>query len=300
MRQDINNALSIDLEDWFHAELIRPHVRTARPERRVEWATEPILVLLKRYGVRATFFVVGDVLRHHRALVRRIYDEGHEIGCHGWSHRTLWSLDAERFDEELEEFDQDVAEILPPDKVVGFRAPTFSLDERTSWALDVLRRRGYRYDSSIFPVRNYLYGVSDAPPRPYRPTSEELTVDHPTSQPADSQLVEFPMTVCRLAGMPIPISGGFYLRVIPQPALRLLLGQVNAQGHPFVIYVHPWEADSLTPRMKDLSWTNRLVTYYNARSVLVKLEDLLKRFRFAPLCDVLGIRGGRVQPGRSE
>jgi len=293
MRQSIKNALSIDMEDWFHAELIRSHVRTARPERRVEWAVEPFLMLLRRYQARATFFVVGDVLRHHPTLVRRIYEEGHEIGCHGWSHRPLWSLDAERFDEELQEFDREVASILPPEQVVGFRAPTFSLDERTGWALDVLRRRGFLYDSSIFPMRNYLYGVSDAPPQPYRPTPQELTMDH-----HDAQLIEFPMTTFRLASMRIPVSGGFYLRAIPQPLLKLLLGGVNAQGYPFVIYVHPWEADGQTPRVRDLSWANRLVTYYSSRSVLYKLEDLLKRFHFAPLRDVLELRGGRTLPER--
>jgi len=297
MRQNITNALSIDVEDWFHAELIRPHVGAARPERRVEWATEPILQLLKRYGVRATFFVVGDVLRHHHDLVRRIYEAGHEIACHGWSHRPLWSLDAVRLDEELEEFDQELATVMPKEEVVGFRAPTWSLDERTGWALDVLRARGYRYDSSIFPIRNYLYGVSGAPSHPYRPTAEELTIDHAELGPGNSQLIEFPMSICRLLGWPIPVSGGFYLRAIPQVMLRWLVRTMNAQGHAAMIYLHPWEADLLTPRIRELSWANKLATYYNPKSVLRKLEDLLKEFRLAPLREVLGIREGRTQPG---
>jgi polysaccharide deacetylase family protein (PEP-CTERM system associated) len=285
------NALSIDLEDWFHAELVRARVREELAERRVEWAAEPFLVLLGRYRVRATFFVVGDVMRHHPELMRRIRAEGHEIGCHGWSHRPLWTLDPERFAWELEEFDRDAAGVVPKEEVVGFRAPTFSLDERSAWAIDILRAHGYRYDSSIFPMRNYLYGVAGCPPGPYHPTGEELTLDHPSGS-----FLEFPMTAVHLGGLPIPVSGGFYLRAMPLTVLKALLGRVNALGRAFVIYVHPWEADRRTPRVKGLPPMARLVTYYGAGTVLGKLEALLQWFRFAPLRDVLGIEGGRRSP----
>ncbi len=285
------NALSVDLEDWFHAELVRSRVVDSAPERRVEWAVEPILVLLKRFQVQATFFVVGDVMRHHPGLVRRIYDEGHEIGCHGWSHRPLWTLDPERFAWELEEFDRDAASVVPVDEIIGFRAPTFSLDERTSWALDILQEHGFRYDSSIFPVRTYLYGLDGCPPRCYRPTSQELAIDH-----EDVEFMEFPMTAYCLGGLCLPISGGFYLRAIPGPVLQGLLSKVNARGNPFVIYLHPWELDEHTPRVKGMSLLNRFVTYHNAASALRKVETLLQSFRFAPLRDVLGIRGARRFP----
>lgn len=284
------NALSIDLEDWFHAELVRSRVGDD-PVRRVEWAVQPILTLLERYGVRATFFVVGEVVRHHPELVRRIYQAGHEIGCHGWSHRPLWSLGPERFAAELAEFDRDAAAVIPLDEIIGFRAPTFSLDGRTAWAIDLLQQHGFCYDSSIFPVRNYLYGVDDAPGGPYCPTSAELTADH-----AGEGLVEFPMTVCRLAGLRIPVSGGFYLRAIPLPVLRHLLARVNAGGQPFVLYLHPWEGDTGTPRIKNLSPVTRFVTYYNQAGALRKLEKLLQSFCFAPLRDVLQLQNARRKP----
>lgn len=299
----MRNALSIDLEDWFHAELVRPLVQPQTagrsPERRVVWAVEPILTLLRRYDVRATFFVVGDVMRHHPDLIRRIHAHGHEIGCHGWSHRTLWSLDPERFAWELNEFDRDASCVLDPQEIVGFRAPTFSLDERTGWALEVLRAHGFRYDSSIFPMHTGLYGVDDCPPEPYRPTAREPTRDHlPDSE---SYLVEFPMTVYRAAGFRVPVSGGFYMRALPLPVLRSLLSRVNAQGHPFVIYLHPWEGDVQTPRLKGLAPLKRFVTYYNRATTLRKLEALLSAFPFAPLREVLGIEGGRLPkaPGDS-
>lgn len=284
----MRNALSIDLEEWFHAELVRSHVREATPQRRVVWAVEPVLALLDRYRVRATFFVVGDVMRHQPELVRRLYREGHEIGCHGWSHRPLWAMAPERLAWELDEFDRTAASIMPVEEIVGFRAPTFSLDERSGWAIDILKSRGYRYDSSIFPMRTYLYGVEGCPPRPYRPTSAELTRDH-----AEGEMIEFPMTTYRLGDWHIPIAGGFYLRAIPWFILGRLLAAVNRKGYPFVIYVHPWEMDSETPRVKGLSLVNSFVTYYNPASALRKLERLLQSFSLAPLREVLDIQGKR-------
>jgi len=285
------NALSIDLEDWFHAELVRAHVREDWPEWRVEWAVEPILLLLQEHGVKATFFVVGDVLRHHRELIRRIYEEGHEIACHGWSHRPLWELAPERFAWELAEFDRELESLVPLEEVVGFRAPTFSLDERTSWALNILQEQGYLYDSSIFPMRTGLYGVPGAPSHPYRPVADDLLHDHP-----EGPLLEFPLPVVHLAGVPVPLGGGFYLRFWPLGLLLALLRRLNAQGYPFVLYLHPWEADAQTPRVRGLSLWERFVTYYNARSVLSKMRVLLQSFAFAPLKEVLGVgqrRGGR-------
>lgn len=289
------NALSVDLEDWFHPELVRPLVTDAWPERRIEWAVEPILILLERYEVQATFFVLGEVMRHHPDLIQRLRQQGHEIGCHGWSHRPLWTIDPDRFAWQLMEYDRDAEPVMPVDEIVGFRAPTFSLDERTAWAIDVLRAHGYRYDSSIFPVRTFLYGVDGSPLRPYRPTREELTRDH-----QGEQFLEFPLAVCDVAGLRVPVSGGFYMRAIPSPILRSLLARINAQGDPFAIYMHPWEADVQTPRPKGLSLLSRFVTYYNAKSVLRKLEELLQSFRFAPLRDVLGAPSRRGTLSLSE
>jgi len=285
----ILNALSIDLEDWFHAELVRTRLTGERPERRVAWTVEPILVLLERYETRATFFIVGDVLRHHPDLVQRIYQAGHEIGCHGWSHRPLWSLDPERFAWELDTFDQEAERILPVQEIIGFRAPTFSIDQRTSWAIDVLQEHGFSYDSSIFPVRNYLYGIDDAPPAPYRIASGQLDVDS-----AQGKLIEFPMTAFRQAGFSIPISGGFYMRAMPWPVMRRLLSWTNDRGLPFVIYLHPWEADISNPRIKGISPLTRFVTYYNLGSTLHKLEALLQQFELGPLRDVLGVSPERA------
>ncbi len=283
------NALSIDLEDWFQAELVRAHVRAdVELERRVTWAVEPLLALLDRYGVRATFFVVGDVLRHHADLVSRIHAAGHEIGCHGGSHRPLWTLAPETFARELDEFDRAAQGVVPLDEIIGYRAPTFSLDERSAWAVDVLRERGYVYDSSIFPVRNYMYGVDGAPARPYRLTRAELTTDHP-----QGELLEFPLSAGRLLGMSVPVSGGFYLRAMPLWLLRALLQGINARDNPFVVYMHPWETDAQTPRVQGLGLVSRWITYTGQSTALRKLEALLEAFAFAPLRDVLSLQDQR-------
>jgi len=288
----MRNALSVDLEDWFHAELVRPRLMQGAPVGRIEAATEPILDLLKRHEVRATFFVVGEVLRDHPRLARRIYEQGHEIGCHGHSHRPLWELDPQNFAGELVEFDRAAAGVLPSEEIVGFRAPTFSLDERSAWAIDVLQARGYRYDSSIFPLRNSLYGIEGCPCRAYHPTVAELTKDHP-----GESFVELPMSVLRLGLLRIPVTGGAYLRATPSFMLKHLLRRINAEGRPAVVYLHPWEADRRTPRVKGLSPLAHLVTHYNSESALPKLEALLQSFSFAPLREVLGIQGGRLAVG---
>ncbi|MFH1084370.1 MAG: polysaccharide deacetylase family protein [Chloroflexota bacterium] len=296
-RTGMLNGLSIDVEEWFHAELVRRYALPDRgrgaPERRVAWAIEPILHLLRRHGVKATFFVVGDVLRHEPALIQRLWAEGHEIGCHGWSHRPLWGLDPEQFERELADFDREVAAVLPVEEIVGFRAPTFSLDERSAWALDHLAAHGYRYDSSIFPMRVGLYGVEGCPTTPYRIAAADLCRKIAAHDHASGGLIEFPVAVYRAGGFAVPVAGGFYLRAIPVGILAHLLGRINAGGAPFALYLHPWEADAGTPRMRRMSAWQRWATYHNSDKVLAKLEALVQRFRFAPLRQALGISGGR-------
>ena len=288
---ELLNALSIDLEDWFHAELVRPHVAHTWPQRRVEWAVTPILQLLERYDVKATFFVVGDVIQHHPDLVRTLYEAGHEIGCHGWSHRLLWSLERDLFAQELARFDQEAAKVLPVEEIVGFRAPSFSLETRSAWAIELLTARGYRYDSSIFPMRTPLYGLPGAPDRPYALDPGDLRRE----REGGDGLVEFPMTVFSLGQATVPVSGGTYMRFLPKRLWLYLLQKVNEQGRPFCIYAHPWEMDSGTPRLDKLSLSDRLISYHGIDTALRKLEALLQVFRLAPLRQVLKVPHSRAE-----
>ena len=275
--------MSIDLEDWYHPELVKNYI-TGEPESQVERAVEPIIQLLDQYDVRATFFVLGDVARHKPHLIQTLYEKGHEIASQGMTHIPLWNLDYDAFDRELKDFNALMGETLGNKvKISGFRAPTFSVDNRTKYALQCLIDNGYEYDSSIFPVRNYMYGVTGAPCSIYKPDPDDVGTPNEASE-----ILEFPMTVSEFGKIRIPVSGGFYLRVLPYFTLKAMLRRVN-KVRPFVIYLHPWETFAGTPRLKEIGYKNAFITYYGMNRCLTKLERLLRDFEFTSLREVLDV-----------
>ncbi len=275
-------ALSIDLESYWHAELLRTRVHRASADDRVEAATRPLLTMLAQRGIKATFFAVGEVIEAHPDLIREIVAAGHELGCHTTTHRPLWELDESAFEEEIVRFQRIVADVAPDVKPRGFRAPTFSLSPDTAWALDVLARHGYAYDSSVFPMKTPLYGLPGAPPAPYRPAPDLIHQD-----PA-APLLEWPMTAWRIGPAVIPVCGGFYLRVLPMPVILHGL-KAAAKQSPIVIYIHPWELDPGTPRMP-LSAQNRFITYHNTgRAMQKRVEKLMDVFDFQPMGQILEV-----------
>jgi polysaccharide deacetylase family protein (PEP-CTERM system associated) len=276
----MRNALTIDLEDWYHPELVRPQVSEAEREGQIARSTQALLDLLRDRSVEATFFVVGQVIQRQPRLAEAILTGGHELACHGMSHKPLWQLTADEFGAELQEFDDTVANLVPGAHVIGFRAPTFSLDNRTRWALNVLHQFGYRYDSSVFPFKTPLYGVSGCPLVPYRPSVEDI------AQADDGgSLVEFPMSVWTWGALRVPVCGGFYLRALPFRLIRWCLQQIN-RLRPFAIYVHPWETYKGTPRVS-MPLASRFVTYFNIDKAMRRLTGLLDTFSFAPMRTVL-------------
>lgn len=287
------NALTIDVEDWFHPELVRGHVNLERAEGRAPEAVGLLLDLLDKHRVKATFFILGEVARRYPGLIRRLHREGHELGCHGMSHRMLKDLGEKAFRKELLDFRNLMKEILGDVGIRGFRAPTFSLDRESKWALPVLNEFGYRYDSSIFPARiflNRIYGIRKAPRFPYR-----ISFDDPGKEDPGSPLWEFPAAVVRAMGVWLPCSGGFYLRAAPFFMFKKALKRINREG-PFNIYLHPWEWDRGTPRMA-LSLYSRLVTYYGMKHVLLKLEGLLRAFSFSRMdvaLEKVALKGGKI------
>jgi polysaccharide deacetylase family protein (PEP-CTERM system associated) len=273
-------ALTVDVEDWYHPELVRNRVRAADARSVVERGTNAVLDLLKRHDARATFFVLGDVAARMPALVRRIAGEGHEIACHGMTHRPLRLLDRESFRQELRDFRAAIRAALGEDTSIGFRAPTFSLDANTTWALSVLADEGFRYDSSIFPRRVRLYGVNGAPLGIYRPDPTDLRRDDPRGA-----LVEFPVAVASAGGVRIPAAGGFYLRALPATALTASLDHIRAR-RPFALYVHPWECVTDLPRVR-LPIADAIISYFGLDSVMPKLERILSRFGSVPMREIL-------------
>lgn len=279
----VTNALTIDVEDWFHPELVRDHIDLAKAEGRASEAVAILLNLLNKYKVKATFFILGEVARRCPDLIHQLHVEGHELGCHGMSHRMLRDLGEKAFRQELLDFRNLMQEILGNVEIRGFRAPTFSLDLDTRWALPVLNDLGYYYDSSIFPTKifmNRIYGVKNAPRFPYR-----ISFENPGREDPNSPLWEFPAALVQVMGVRFPFSGGFYLRAIPFSLFKGALKWINREG-PFNIYLHPWEWDRGTPRIP-LSLYSRLVTYYGMKNVLFKLEGLLRTFSFSRMDKVI-------------
>jgi polysaccharide deacetylase family protein (PEP-CTERM system associated) len=275
------HALSFDLEEWYHADILAPYVPEAERTSQVREAMRPVLELLRTAGVRATFFTVGEIARDHPDLIAELAADGHEIACHTMTHPNLWRLTPADFAVELEQYNVAVAGALPGAQALGFRAPMFSLDQRSHWALGMLRDAGFRYDSSVVPVRTPWYGVSGAPLGIYH-----ASLDDPGRDSKDGFL-EFPLTVCSIGPVRIPAAGGVYLRLIPYPVFRSLLRRV-AKRRPFVIYVHPWETYAATPRYP-LPFVERFGLYTNIRHARRRLERLLHDFSFAPVREVLDV-----------
>jgi polysaccharide deacetylase family protein (PEP-CTERM system associated) len=268
------NALSIDLEYWWCNEFLTNHLPDEREDLLRE-SLNPLLELLDKKDIRATFFVLGAVAEAYPDIVADIFEKGHEIGCHAYSHKTLYELSAPEFEREIKQCLSLLARYHPQ----GFRAPSFSLNNDTRWALDILQKHGFQYDSSIFPVRTNLYGVPKAPLGVYRPSRDDVTRHDP-----EGTIVEFPLTALKL-GLNVPIAGGFYLRLLPRWFLSWGIGRVN-KHRPANIYVHPHEVFPSAPQL-NLPAFPKFITYHGAADSLAKLQHLVDRFSFKPICDIL-------------
>jgi len=268
----IKNILCVDLEEWFNTNL--ETLPTDIPlESRVEMNTWKLLSLFEEYQAKATFFVVGDVAKKHPNLICEIYKRGHEIGCHSAKHKLIYELSKEEFLEDTRLAKNSLEEIIGV-PVVSYRAPSWSITEKSFWALEILENEGFRFDSSIFPFKNFLYGVKNAPRFPY------LTKKYNEN----SNLMELPPSTIRVLRKNIPFSGGFYLRVFPVLFVALCIRHLNKQGQPAVMYIHPWEIDPDTPRLP-LNFRDKLIQYWGIRRNKNKLVYLLKRFSFTSLLE---------------
>jgi polysaccharide deacetylase family protein (PEP-CTERM system associated) len=277
-------SLTFDIEDWTHPELVREHIALNELRTVVREGTEAILDVLERHNARGTFFVLGEVARRFPDLVRRIARAGHEIGSHGYSHTPLWQLDPESFRAEVRNARAAIKEALDEDPVRGFRAPSFSLDRSTAWALQVLAEEGFDYDSSIFPMKVKMYGVSGVPLGIYRPAADDLR-----RHDANGRVIEFPVAIYQAGSFRLPVSGGFYLRVLPFGLIEASLDAI-LKRRPANMFLHPWECVPDLPRVS-LGAVARFITYINLRGVLDKLERLAARYSVRPMIEILGDGG---------
>jgi polysaccharide deacetylase family protein (PEP-CTERM system associated) len=266
------NAFTVDLEDWYHGIELPPD-RWPELEDRLLASCARLLEILDDSGARATFFVLGDVAERQPQLVRDVMSAGHEIGTHGCSHRFVYEQGEAEFRADVQR-SLVLLEACGCDDVIGHRAPYFSITRESLWALDVLAELGIRYDSSIFPVVNYRYGIPDARRVPHRVS--------------DGSLVEFPISTWRVAGRNVPVAGGAYFRLLPYSITRRGIAAINRSGTPAVFYVHPWELDPDHPRIP-LPRRISLTHYANLGATERRLRRLLRDFSFAPMRDVLDV-----------
>lgn len=277
----IQNALTIDVEDYFQVAALAEAVRREdwhSMEYRVEANTQRLLGLLDRHDAKATFFILGWVAEKSPDLVRQIQRAGHEIASHGYSHQLVYSQTPEVFRDETRR-SKAILEDITGESVIGYRAASYSITKESRWALDILAEEGYVWDSSIFPVHHDRYGMPGTPRWPHTLTTDQ-----------GYKLAEFPLSTLKLLGYTLPIAGGGYFRLFPYWFSRWGLGSINRQGRSFVFYLHPWEIDPNQPRL-DVNWFSRFRHYNNLDVCEGRLATLLGHFRFTTMSNVLRTQG---------
>jgi polysaccharide deacetylase family protein (PEP-CTERM system associated) len=266
----IKNAMSIDVEDYFQVSAFAPHIRREDWDTlpcRVERNIDVILGLLDEADARATFFTLGWIAERYPQVVRRIVDNGHELASHGYGHQRVSDLTPEQFRDDITRAKR-ILEDLGGVVVRGYRAPSFSINQKNWWAVEELGNAGYVYSSSIYPVRHDHYGMPDAPRFAHRPNGE-------------NGILELPPTTVALMGRNLPAAGGGWFRLLPYDLSRWMLRRVNTQDQaPCMFYFHPWELDAGQPRQSGLSAKTRFRHYVNLHHMPGRLRKLLNDFEW--------------------
>ena len=276
----VTNILTIDVEDWY----MDTDISTwDLYEDRIVESLNKTIGLLKESNAIATFFILGYIAERFPKLVEKTKEEGHEIGTHGYSHRKITQQTPHEFEHDLKK-SIGILENITGDKVLGHRASNFTVMEETAWAIDVFKKIGLRYDSSVFPVKTQLYGVPKAPLYPYYISSTDIKKEN-----CQKDFLEIPLSVYRvpIVYKNIPIAGGFYLMFFPYLFIKHSIEKINNAGKKSIVYLHPWELDPDQPRDNVLKWYH----YYNLSSTENKFKRLLKDFKFTSIKE--GILDGK-------
>ncbi len=271
----MHNGFTVDVEDWFcvhNFDSVIPFSSWPHMELRIEQNVDVILALLKKYGTKATFFVLGWIAEQNPRLIRRIEKDGHELASHGYAHRIVKELTSTEFESDLARSLEILAK-CSSQKIRGFRAPSFSVTKSKPWIFEILAKHGIVYDSSIYPVA-------------FHPDYANAGVSlgmHRTL----SGIIEVPMSCFRLGPLTLPCSGGGYFRLFPYQYTALGLRRCNHEGRPAVFYIHPWELDSNQPRVQGVTRMKRFRHYTNLRKTRLRLERLLRDFQFTSLSSLV-------------
>lgn len=269
------NAMTVDVEDYFQVSAFDSYVDRSTWDNydgRVEENTDRILAMFDKYNTRATFFTLGWVAEKYPAMVRRIVDAGHELASHGWDHIMVTRLSREEFGQDVRRAKQmleDVAGVT----VSGYRAPSYSFTTKNDWAHTVLAEQGYRYSSSVAPIKHDLYGIPGAPRFAY--------------PCANGTVVELPITTTRLLGRNLPCGGGGWFRLYPYLLSQWAINRVRSKDcERSIFYFHPWEIDPQQPRIKGLNLRTRFRHYQNLSHMEPKIEQLLNDFKWGTMAEV--------------
>ncbi|MDA3922477.1 MAG: DUF3473 domain-containing protein [Salinisphaera sp.] len=281
------NAMTVDVEEYFQVAAFENHVpsdRWAHIPSRVEASIDRILALFELAGVQATFFTVGWVAERHPTMIRRIVDAGHELASHGMNHVRVFRQDRPTFAADIRQSKQ-VLEDIGGQRIKGYRAATFSIDQRNLWALDELADAGFEYSSSIYPGTHPAYGMPEAQRFAFRV--------------ADGRMLEVPITTAEVAGRRMPCAGGGFFRLYPYALTRQFLRGVNrGDGESAVFYFHPWEVDADQPRVPGVSFKTRIRHYLNIHRVESRLEKLLGDFGWGRMDQIFLEHKAPAESGR--
>ena len=272
------NALTIDVEDYFHVNAFASVIDRRdwhRFETRVERNTHRLLELFAKNDVKATFFVLGWVTQQVPGLIKAIHAAGHEVACHGMTHELVYTQTPEVFRAQTVESKKRLEDLIGT-AVIGYRAASYSVTKRSAWALQILESLGFVYDSSVFPVRHDVYGMPDAPRRPFRPDN--------------GKMLEIPLTTVQFGGMRLPCAGGGYFRIFPYSLFRAALRRVNKVDQmPVMFYLHPWEIDTEQPRIHGAPLLSKFRHYWNLHRTEPRLQRLLHDFSWGRVDQVFDL-----------
>ncbi len=264
----IRNAMTVDVEDYFQVSAFATHIPReswASIPCRVEVNIDRILALLDEKQAKATFFTLGWIAERYPTMVKRIISNGHELASHGWAHQRVSDQSPQEFLDDIVR-SKVLLEDISGQKILGYRAPSFSIGSNTLWALDLLEEAGYRYSSSIYPIHHDHYGMPNAPRFAFYPKN-------------DGGLLELPVTTVRLFKRNIPAGGGGYFRLWPYAFSHWLLQRLNRLEHRSAIfYFHPWEIDYEQPRQQGINAKTRFRHYFNLHRMENRIKSLTRDF----------------------
>ncbi len=271
------NFLTIDVEEWFNFRGLeqRSSIKDWDTfESRIENNMNRVLRILRQHNTCATFFVLGWIAERYPEIVKQIQEQGHEVGTHGYSHKEIYFQTPVEFEAELVR-SIELLEKISKEKVISHRASNFSITNKSLWALDILKKHGIKYDSSIYPIKRKVYGIPESRRVPYE------------IRPG---LIELPLATLRLFGRNIPAAGGGYFRIMPYCCTKWAMNTLNKEGKPVVVYIHPWELDIAQPNVK-IPFRDKFNHYINLKTTEAKFKKVLREFKFDSIRNILESRG---------